>query len=112
MQTGSHLKIEKMGDAVLGVRLEGNPQKPEPIHFRVVLPFGDVDIVRTTDNEYWVHVRCNHRNDGMFIRGETQPGKFVDGRIDRHDKHSSDCDQGDFGHPEMYHMAVRVAPEK
>ena len=48
MQIGSHLKIKKMGDAVLGVRLEGNPEKPEPIHFRVVLPFGDVDIVRTT----------------------------------------------------------------
>ena len=29
MQTGKHLKIKKFGDAVHGVILEGNPQKPE-----------------------------------------------------------------------------------
>jgi len=46
MTTGSHLKIKKMGDAVLGVELKGNPKEPEPIYFRVVLPFGHVDIVR------------------------------------------------------------------
>ena len=110
MTTGSHLKIKKMGDNVLGVKLEGNPKKPEPIHFRIVFPFGDVDVVRTTDNQYWVHVRCNNPKDGMFVSGDTMPGKFVDGRIDMHGKHASDCDHGDFGHPDMYHMAVRVAP--
>lgn len=110
MATGKHLKIKKMGDNVLGVELKGNPKQPEPIHFRVTIPFGDVDIVRTTDNEYWVHIRCNHEKHGMFIRGEDIPGKFVDGRIDLTSKHSVDCDQGDFGHKDMYHMAVRIAP--
>ena len=112
MKTGEHLKIKSMGENVLGVRLEGNPKKPEPIYFRVLLPFGDVDIVRTTDNAYWVHVRCNHKKDGMFIPDETKEGKFIDGRIDLHGKHASDCNQGDFGHKDMYHMAVRIAPIK
>ena len=63
--TGKHLKIKKMGDAVLGVKLEGNPQKPEPIYFRVVLPFGDVDIAR-----------CDgFQQDRACIRGRhTTPG--------------------------------------
>ncbi len=110
--TGKHLKIKKMGSAVLGVELEGNPNKPEPIHFRVVFPFGDVDIVRTSNDEYWVHVRTNNKKDGMFISGETAPGKFVDARIDMHGKPVHKTDKGDFGHPDMYHLAVRVAPNK
>lgn len=111
MKTGQHLKIKSMGDNVSGVELKGDPKQPEPIHFRVTIPFGDVDIVRTTDNEYWVHVRCNNSKDGMFVPDETQTGKFVDGRIDIHGKHATECDQGDFGHEDMYHMAVRIAPD-
>jgi len=34
-------------------------------------------VVRTTDNEYWVHVRTNNKKDGMFVPGDTIPGKFV-----------------------------------
>lgn len=109
---GKHLKIKKMGNNVLGVRLEGNPKKPEPIHFRVTFPFGDVDIVRTTDNDYWVHVRTDHEKDGMFVPGETQAGRFVDARIDLHGKHANETDAGDFGNPAMYHMAVRVSPKR
>lgn len=111
MQTGKHLKIKQMGEAVLGVVLEGNPKKPEPIHFRIVLPFGDVDIVRCTDDSYWVHIR---RNTQEQVRCEqvTMVGKFIDGRIDIIGKHASDCDSGDFGHPDMDHMAVRIGPEK
>ena len=110
MTTGKHLKIKKMGDNVLGVELKGDPKQPEPIYFRVVLPFGHVDIVRQNNNDYWVHIGCNNEKDGMFIPDETQTGKFVDGRIDMHGKHANETDQGDFGHKDMYHMAVRVAP--
>lgn len=106
MQTGKHLKVVSMGTKVLGVRLEGNPNKPEPEHFRVVLPFGDVDITRCSDNSYWIHIRNNHPNDGDSP--ERRMGKFIDGRIDLTSKHSSECDQGDFGHADMYHMAVRI----
>ena len=112
MKTGSHLKIKSMGDNVLGVRLEGNPEKPEPIYFRIAFPFGDVEVVRTDNDDYWVHIRCNKEKDGFFVPGETKTGKFIDGRIDIHGKHASDCNQGDFGHKDMYHMAVRIAPDK
>lgn len=109
MKTGSHLKIKSMGDAVLGVKLEGNPSKPEPIHFRVVLPFGVVDIVRCTGNDYWVHVITNRPNDGHDP--DRQFGKFTDARIDIISKHASETNAGDFKHPDTYHMAVRVTPD-
>ena len=106
MKTGQHLKIKPMGTKALGVTLEGNPNKPEPEHFRVVLPFGDVDIVRCTDNTYWIHIRNNHPNDNSDP--DRLMGKFIDGRIDLTTKHAVDCNAGDFGHPDMYHMAVRI----
>jgi len=108
MKTGGHLKIRSMGDNVLGVVLEGNPKKPEPIHFRIVLPFGDVDVTRTTDNDYWIHTRINRPNDGDFP--DRKFGKFTDARIDIIGKHAADCDPGDFKHPDMYHQAVRITP--
>ena len=109
MKTGSHLKIRKMGDNVMGVRLEGNPKKPEPIYFRVVLPFGDVDIVRCSDNSHWVHTRINHRDDNGDP--DRNFGRFVDARIDVTDKHASDCDSGDFSNPNAYHIAVKIDKE-
>lgn len=110
MKTGSHLRIKSMGSAVLGVELKGNPKQPEPIHFRVVLPFGDVDITRCTDGSYWVHVRRNTEEQVQCDIAE-QVGQFIDGRIDVTGKHASDCDAGDFGHPDMDHMAVRIGPK-
>lgn len=111
MKTGQHLKIKQMGEAVLGVVLEGNPKKPESIHFRVVLPFGDVDIVRCTDDTYWVHI-CNNTEEQYRLGIAKKPGKFIAGRIDIQGKHTIDCNSGDFGHPDMYHMAVRIGPDR
>ena len=109
MRTGQHLKVKKMGDKVMGVALEGNPSKPEPIYFRITLPSGDVDIVRCQDNSYWVHVRVNHKDKDIGSVDANQYGEFIDGRIDLTDRHASECNQGDFGHPKMYHMAVKIA---
>ena len=108
--TGKHLKIKRYGDAVLGVTLEGNRKKPEPIHFRVHLPFGDVDIVRTTDNDYWVHIRKN-RADDLAETPRNVEGKFVDARLDLADRHAGQEDLGDFGNPNLYHLAVRLGPK-
>ena len=107
MKTGKHLKIKSMGTNVLGVELEGNPQKPEPIHFRIVLPFGDVDIVRCTNNNYWVHTRINHPDDGWDP--DRLMGKFIDARIDITDRHASDSDIGDFKDPNVYHVAIKMS---
>jgi hypothetical protein len=75
-----HLKIQRFGSQAIGVRLEGNPKKPEPQHFRVYLPFGDVDITRTTDDEYWVHIRRNEPSDVDVIRFKAVEGEFKDAR--------------------------------
>ena len=109
MKTGKHLKIKSMGTDVLGVKLEGNPNKPEPTHFRITLPFGDVDIARCSDDTYWIHIRINKKDTGMYIPGELT-GKFIDARIDITSKHANECNVGDFEHPDMYHMAVRMGP--
>lgn len=108
MKTGSHLKIKQFGDAVMGVRLEGNPQKPEPIYFRVVLPFGDVDIARCTDDTYWVHVRVNKDQ----IPDVAQNGEIIDGRVDVIGKHAIETSCGDLDNPDAYHVAVKIGPKE
>jgi hypothetical protein len=109
--TGKHLKIVNMGDNVMGVKLEGDKRRPEPIHFRVCFPGGDVDVVRTTDGQYWVHIRVDHEQGGMFIKGEDQEARIVDARLDIFGKHAKDVNVGDFKDPNLYHMAVRVAKD-
>jgi len=105
--TGSHLKIKKMGDNVMGVDLKGNPAKPEPIHFRVSFPGGDVDVARTEEGKNWVHVRVNNPRSSNFdptsrtgyieaARGDyadSGPSTPVDVRAD------------------LYHLAVKVTSE-
>jgi len=90
----------------MGVQLEGNKAKPEPIHFRVMFPGGDVDIVRTTDGEYWVHVRRNRPED--VIAGGGKVGHITDARLDILGMHSAEANTGDFANPNLYHLAVRV----
>lgn len=107
--TGKHLKIKNMGDNVLGVKLEGNPRKPEPIHFRVIFPGGDIDIVRTSDNEdYWIHVRVDHPDDGQDPQRKVQDAKIVDARLDLMNRSTGEVDVGDFNNPSLYHLAVRI----
>jgi len=103
------LKIEHMGDVVQGIRLRGDKRNPEPEHVRIAFPGGDVDVVRTTDGEYWVHVRVNSAEDVKVSGSELVAGELVDARLDIRGKHASECDVGDFGHHRLYHLAVRVA---
>jgi hypothetical protein len=107
MKTGAHLKIKSYGDAVLGVELEGNPKKPEPDHFRVYFPGGDVDITRTTDNEYWIHVHVNCKESTSY--NPMEPTGFIkDARLDITDISASEANIGDFDNPNLYHLAFRV----
>ena len=107
---GAHLRIRSLGEEVLGVELEGNPAKPEPMHFRVMFPGGDVDVVRCADDTYWVHVRVDHPDHKN--NPEERSARLVAARLDVHGKPAHKADVGDFADPDLYHLAVRVAPER
>lgn len=107
------LKTTRFGESAEGIELSGNPESCEPDHVRITFPGGDVEVVRATDGanpDYWVHVRINHREDGMFVPGETMPGALCDARLDIHGKDIANTEHGDFEHPGLYHLAVRVKP--
>lgn len=108
---GKHLKVISMGSNVKGVKLRGDVDTPEDIHFRVMFPGGDVDIVRTTDNDYWIHVRVDHPEDGGNPERPVQDARITDARLDLKNKATSQVDVGDFNSSELYHLAVRVTRE-
>jgi hypothetical protein len=106
------LKLEWMGNDVALVRITGDRKNTEPEHVRIAFPWGDVEVVRATDDDrpdYWVHIRVNQPDaNGFFVPGETQAGGIKDARLDQTDKAAYLADTGDFGRPELYHLAVRV----
>lgn len=108
-KTGDHLRIVNLGENVLGLRLFGDRARPEPIHFRLLIPFGDVDVVRTTDGLYWVHTRINRPDDGWGP--ERAMGRFSRARLDSLDRSACDADLGDFRRETLYHVALQLAPD-
>lgn len=111
--TGSHLKIEPMGDNVQGVRLFGNPKTPEPVHFRVVFPGGDVDVVRHTNGDNWIHIRVDHpEGDHRHVDDGLKDGFLSGARLDATDKSTNEMDLGDMNDPGLYHLAIRITTEK
>ena len=108
MKTGEHLKIEQMGDSVQGVRLLGDPKKPEHEEFRIVFPGGHASVVRCTDGTYWVHAFADHKDHPAMAPGEFEPAHFVNARLDLLDKHSADADLGDFSNHNLYDVAMLI----
>ena len=104
---GKHLKVVKFGTDHHGVRLEGNPDRPEPSHFSVKFPGGEITVTRTPDNEYWAHVHVMKKEAGYYVPGDPV-GHIVDARLDIHGRHASECNAGDFADPNLYHLAVRI----
>lgn len=103
------LPIIRFGDDVQGVRLCGDKYtRPEPISFRVAFPGGDVEVSRTSVDDYWIHVRVNRPASGQHIPGETPTARIVDARVDAHDKHGGTLSAEVLAEPELYHLAVRV----
>lgn len=99
------LKIKHFGEKVQGIRLDGDRRNPEPESVRVAFPGGDVDVVRTDDGSYWIHVRVDHPSE---VVDDEIAGKLIDARLDIKGKHAADTNPGDFAHPDLYHVAVRV----
>lgn len=70
-------KVEIGGRTIL----HGDPDiKPEKPHTIIGFPGGDVEIARTEDGDYWVHVavRTDHRGDGAPLPA----GRIIRARID------------------------------
>jgi len=101
-------KVQEFGSDAFGVKLYGNPANPEKTSFRVEFPGGDVDVIRTTTGDYWIHVRVNRPEAGMHIAGETPTAHIVDARLDIHGRHASEINCGDFADPDLYHAAFRI----
>ena len=105
------LKIKSLGDDVEGIELKGNPANPEPTHARIMFPGGDVDVVRTSDNEYWVHIRVN-RADATSYDPCQQTARIVDARADTRVETISGVPFAEHTYPmkldDAYHFAVRV----
>ena len=101
------LKVERFGTEAQGIRLLGDPKiQPEPLHVRVAFPGGDVDVVRCDDGSYWVHIRVDHEaTDDFDLR---MAGELVDARLDIAGMSTAEANTGDFDHPGLYHLAVRV----
>jgi hypothetical protein len=107
MKTGAHLRVQEFSDSVQGVQLFGDKRRPEPEYFRLKFPGGDVDLSRLDDGSYWVHLRVNRPDDGG-MPDERVFAQIVDARLDVRGKHAAETDPGDFKHPGLYHVALRV----
>lgn len=76
------LRVTRDGEWTV-THIEGNPEKPEAAHAAMIkFPGGNVNVTRTTQGDYWVHINVNRSNSGFFIPGETIPGRIIDGRVD------------------------------
>lgn len=106
------LKVVDMGETVQGVRIRGDRNNPEPETFRVVLPFGEVDIVRCTDDTYWVHLRTNNPHDTHTEPGANACGQVIDARADAHHGHGPTPEALGklLNDPKLYHVALKVGP--
>jgi len=88
------------------IRLEGNPKKPESAQHIIIFPGGSIEVSRTTNDEYWVHVEVHKGPAGSGGLREEKVGRVVDSRVDYdyprtqidHLPHESD----------ITHMAVRI----
>lgn len=114
------LKTKHAGTDAQEVVIGGDPRYgAEPTHFRVRFPGGELELCRTPDDEYWVHVYVNTpEREGWDERAIM--GRLSDIRFDHPEKHASDTAKELAAAvdllplEEMYHMAVRVgrrAPE-
>lgn len=112
MKTGTHFKVQEFSDAVMGVELFGDRKRPEPEYFRVRFPGGDVDLSRLDDGSYWVHLRVDRPDDGGDPYREHGFARIVDARLDVRGKHAAETNAGDFNHPGLYHVALRVQKDK
>lgn len=103
-------KAYKMGNKPLRIDLKGDPTHPESAQQIITFPGGSIEVCRTSDNEYWVHIEVHHHGE-IIEEGvrQSKHGRVVDSRLDY-------IRIGDV-HPEileipnidkLHHLAVRI----
>ena len=76
------LKVSRNGEWTV-LTIEGNPKNPEASHAGMIkFPGGNVNVTRTTDGNYWVHICVNRPEGGFHIPGETITKELISGRVD------------------------------
>lgn len=86
--------------------LHGAPAvKIEKAYTIIEFPGGGIEITRTSDNQYWVHVTVNHPEALAF---DAKPGQIVDARIDVHNDHASLERAAPLLDPAINHLAILI----
>ena len=93
-------------------------KKLEPEHHRIEFPGGHICVDRTTDGEYWAHIRINTDETNDYEIQSALRGQFVDSRVDyTHEEymrrfHDMDEPIGQIENVEKaQHIAVRLGLE-
>jgi hypothetical protein len=105
------LTIRQESGSVQTITLKGDAKRygAEPDTLRVRFPGGEFEIVRTSDDDYWIHVYANSPeregwDDAAIL------GQVTEGRIDTHDCVLNLGKGGlDLLDECVYHVAFRVA---
>jgi hypothetical protein len=88
------------------IELKGNPKNPESAEHIIKFPGGSIAVARTSNNEYWAHIRV-HR--GQIIEGTVEESAFgtvVDSRLDYEHPYDSAVDI--FEAEYLEHIAIRI----
>lgn len=93
--------------------LHGNPKKPEPAQHIIMFPGGSIEVSRTENDEYMVHIAVNHKE---IVDGTTtlaKRGDVVSSRLDYDYPHNVIGTIPNIAN--LNHLAIRVrtqsAPE-
>ena len=63
--------------------IKGNKASPEPEHHEFRFPGGSVNLQRTSNNEYWVHIEIVKEDSVCSeISSHSKAGKLIEGRAD------------------------------
>lgn len=89
------------------INLKGDPKSPEPECHIVTFPGGSIELSRTKDNDYWVHMAVHKGQIIKDIDNMSAKGNVTDVRVDRiypwgtSDENIPDLDQ-------IQHIAIRI----
>lgn len=96
-----------MAATTKAINLKGNPKNPEPTTHIITFPGGSIELSRTSDNEYWVHMAVHKGQIIKDIDNMSLKGTVVDARVDRIYPFGSSSEE--FPNlDQIQHIAIRI----